>query len=217
MMITMKASKSGTFPSCQTLFQVLFRNCIIPTVQRENSVQGGEAFAQLWESGCEIRRTSSSTLAWKIPLTEEPGGCSLRGREESDTTERLPFHFSLSCIGEGNGNPLQCSCLENPRDGGIWWASVCGVAESRTRLKRLSSSSSSSRACHHLNSTDPRGAEKEVSGTQRVCRVLPGKHRVEHQLARAGLFKEPRWLHWRVGHELGEGFGFWVWLLQRTR
>ena len=58
-------------------------------------------------------------------------------------TERLPFHFSLSCIGEGNGNPLQCSCLENPRDGGAWWAAVYGVAQSQTRLKRLSSSSSS--------------------------------------------------------------------------
>ena len=58
-------------------------------------------------------------------------------------TERLPFHFSLSCIGEGNGNPLQCSCLENPRDGGAWWAAVYGVAQSRTGLKRLSSSSSS--------------------------------------------------------------------------
>ena len=60
-------------------------------------------------------------------------GCSPGGREESDTTERL--HFSLSYIGEGNGNPLQCSCLENPRDGGAWWAAVYGVAQSRTRLK----------------------------------------------------------------------------------
>ena len=56
-------------------------------------------------------------------------------------TERLHFHFSLSCIGEGNGNPLQCPCLENPRDGGAWWVAVYGVAQSRTRLKRLSSSS----------------------------------------------------------------------------
>ena len=70
-------------------------------------------------------------------------GCRPWGRQESDTTERLPFHFSLSCSGEGNGNPLQCSCLENPRDGGAWWAAVYGVAQSRTRLKRLSSSSSS--------------------------------------------------------------------------
>ena len=68
-------------------------------------------------------------------------GCGPRGREESDTTERLHFHFSLSCIGEGNGNPLQCSCLENPRDGGAWWAAVYRVAQSQTRLKRLSSSS----------------------------------------------------------------------------
>ena len=68
-------------------------------------------------------------------------GCSPWGREESDTTKRLHFHFSLSCIGEGNGNPLQCSCLENPRDGGAWWAAVYGVAQGRTRLKRLSSSS----------------------------------------------------------------------------
>ena len=64
--------------------------------------------------------------------------------EESYTTARLHFHFSLSCIGEGNGTPLQCSCLENPRDGGAWWAAVYGVTQSWTRLKRLSSSSSSS-------------------------------------------------------------------------
>ena len=69
-------------------------------------------------------------------------GCSPWGLEESDTTERLHFHFSLSCIAEGNGNPLQCSCLENPRDGGAWWAPVYGVTQSRTRLKQLSSSSS---------------------------------------------------------------------------
>ena len=70
-------------------------------------------------------------------------GCSPWGCQESDLTERLHFHFSLSCIGEGNGNPLQCSCLENPRDRGAWWAAVYGVAQGWTRLKRLSSSSSS--------------------------------------------------------------------------
>ena len=70
-------------------------------------------------------------------------GCSPWGRWGSDTTERLHFDFSLSCIGEGNGNPLQCSCPENPRDGGTSWAAVYGVAQSQTRLKRLSSSSSS--------------------------------------------------------------------------
>ena len=66
-------------------------------------------------------------------------GCSPWGRQESDTTERLHFHFSLSCIGEGNGTPLQYPCLENPRDGGAWWAAVYGVAQSQTRLKWLSS------------------------------------------------------------------------------
>ena len=71
-------------------------------------------------------------------------GCSPGGHEELDTTERLHFHFSLSCIGEGNGNPLQCSCLENPRDRGASWAAVYGVSQSQIRLKRLSSSSSSS-------------------------------------------------------------------------
>ena len=69
--------------------------------------------------------------------------CSPWGLEESDRTEQLHFHFSLSGIGEGNGNPLQCSCLEDPRDGGAWWAAVYGDAQSWTRLKRLSSSSSS--------------------------------------------------------------------------
>ena len=79
----------------------------------------------------------SSTLAWKIPWTGEPGRLQSMGslRVGSDTTERFHFHFSLPCIGEGNGNPLQCSCLENPRDEGAWWAAVYGVAQSWTRLK----------------------------------------------------------------------------------
>ena len=72
-------------------------------------------------------------------------GCSPRDSYESEETEQLHFHFSLSCNGEGNDNPLQCSCLENPRDGGAWWAAVCGIAQSRTRLTRLSSSSSTAR------------------------------------------------------------------------
>ena len=69
-------------------------------------------------------------------------GCSPWGLEESDTTEQLHFHFSLSCFGKGNGNPVQCSCLENPRDGGAWWAAVYGVTQSWTWLMWLSSSSS---------------------------------------------------------------------------
>ena len=88
-------------------------------------------------------------LYWGIFLPGESHGqrslvgCSPWGREESNTTERLHFHFILSCIGEGNGNQLQCSCLENPRDSGAWWAAIYGVTLSRTRWKRLSSSSSS--------------------------------------------------------------------------
>ena len=84
--------------------------------------------------------THSSTLACKIPWTEEPGRLQSVGSLESDTTERLHFHFSLSCIGEGNGNPLQCSCLENPR-GGKPGALPSMGSQSLTRLKRLSSSS----------------------------------------------------------------------------
>src|SRR5574340_1541496 len=77
----------------------------------------------------------SSTLAWKIPWAEEPGRLQSMGSLELDTSERLHFHFSLSCIGEGNGNPLPCSCLENPRDGGAWWAAIYGVADRKsTRL-----------------------------------------------------------------------------------
>ena len=83
--------------------------------------------------------THSSTLAWNIPCTEEPGRLQSMGL---DTTEWLHFHFSFLALGEGNGNPLQRSCLENPGDGGAWWAAVYGVAQSRTWLKRFSSSSS---------------------------------------------------------------------------
>ena len=99
---------------------------------------------------CKI--TTTWRRQWQATLVLLPGkshgqrslvGCSPWGCYESDVTERLHFHFSLSCIGEGNGNPLQCSCLENPRDGGAWWAAIYGAAQSWTRLKQLSSSSSS--------------------------------------------------------------------------
>ena len=84
----------------------------------------------------------SGTLAWKIHGQRSLVGCSPWGSKESDMTERLHFQFSLSCIGEGNGTLLHCSCLENAKDGGAWWAAVYGVAQSWTGLKRLSSSSS---------------------------------------------------------------------------
>ena len=85
----------------------------------------------------------SSTFAWKIPWMEEPGRLQSMGllRVGHDWATSLSL-FTL-CIGEGNGNPLQCSCLENPRDGGAWWAAIYGVTQSRTQLKQLSSSSSS--------------------------------------------------------------------------
>ena len=77
--------------------------------------------------------THSGILAWRIPWTEEPGGLQSTGSLGVGQTERLPFLFPLSCIGERNGNPLQYSCLENPRDGGAWWAAVYGVSQSRIR------------------------------------------------------------------------------------
>ena len=108
--------------------------------------------------------THSSTLAWKIPWMEEPG--RLQSMGSLSRTEQLHFHFSLSCTGEGNcnplHNPLQCSCLENPRDGGAWWAAVYGVAQSQTRLKRLSSSSS-------WLFIRPNGTERNLKNRHRIC------------------------------------------------
>ena len=98
-------------------------------------------------------------------------GCSPWGRYESDTTEQLHFHFSLSCIGEGNGNPFQNSCLENPRDGGAWWAAIYGAAQSRTRLKQLSSSSSSRWLSGKKNPPASGGDSGLICGSRR----FPGK------------------------------------------
>ena len=99
-----------------------------------------ETRLQGWDQGVfKAMALHSSTLAWKIPWTEEPGRLQPMGSKRVGHNWDF-IHFSLSCIGEGNGNPLQCSCLENPRDGGAWWAAVSRVAQSQTRLKRLSSS-----------------------------------------------------------------------------
>ena len=109
-------------------------------------------FWQIPSSGIVGSYGHSGRRQWHPTLVLLPGksrgrrslvGCSPWGRWGSDMMSDLTFTFSLSCIGEGNGNPLQYSCLENPRDWGAWWAAVYGVAENRTRLKRLSSSSSS--------------------------------------------------------------------------
>ena len=105
-------------------------------------------------------------------------GCSPWGHWGLDMTERLPFQFSLSCIGEGNGNPLQCSCLENPRDGGAWWAAVYGVTQSWTRLKRPSSSSSS-----RLN---PRVFRVSEDGCYQTC-IMEASAQVWNNLLTASL------------------------------
>ena len=113
-------------------------------------------------------------------------GCSPWGRWESDTTERLHFYFSLWCIGEGNGNPLQCSCLENPRDGGAWWAAVYGVAQSQTRLKRLSSSSSCSKHLYTLCTSTASRRARSTFAFRAVRKIHP---RVP-EAVRAALFKQ---------------------------
>ena len=97
-------------------------------------------------------------------------GCGPLGRKELDMTERLPFHFSLSCVGKGNGNPLPCSCLENPRDGGAWWAAIYGVTQSRTQLKWLSSSSSKIVTC------PPRSWKPKKKGGKRLVTFLTLSH-----------------------------------------
>ena len=99
----------------------------------------------LWVSSIPLQRRQRHPAPVLLPGKSHGRrslvSCSPWGREELDTTERLHFHFSLSCIGERNGNPLQYSCLENPREGGAWWAAVYGVSQSQTRLKWLSNSS----------------------------------------------------------------------------
>ena len=125
--------------------------------------------------------TTSQELTWRRQWQPTPGllpgkshgprslvGCSPWGHEESIMTEELHFYFSLSCIGERNGNPLQCSCLENPRDSGAWWAAVYGVAQNQTRLKRLSSSSSSSRSWQPSAPPHPHILRFRVRGTSSV-------------------------------------------------
>ena len=120
----------------------------------------------------------SSTRAWKIPWAEEPGRLQSMGSLRVGHNWATSLSLFTLCIEEGNGNPLQCSCLENPRDGGAWWAAVCGVAQSQTRLKRLSSSSSSSLSCGMWDLV-PQTGIKLGPLAMGVCRVWatgpPGK------------------------------------------
>ena len=115
---------------------------MIPVLGRSAGEGNGMDRGAYWATAhgvAELDRTE--LLPGKSHRRRSLEGCSPRGHWGSDTTERLHFHFSLSCIGEGNGNPLQCSCLENPRDGRAWWAAIYGVTQSRTWLKWLNSSS----------------------------------------------------------------------------
>ena len=145
-------------------------------------------------------------------------GWSPWGREELDTTERLHFHFSLSCVGEGNGNPLRCFCLENPRDGGAWWAAVYGITQSRTRLKQLSSSSRSYFSKVYLSCTkynlleernsilivfgslslkfhyDGSGSNREFMITISIVLIMMGKMRF--RVRRSGQFTSSVTLGW---------------------
>ena len=122
------------------------RKCSSGAVMERASYCSGQKWGRT--SPSSLKERGLKAVSWRRPWQPTPVllpgkshgqrslvGCSLWGWEESDTTERLHFPFSLSCTGEGNGNPLRCSCLENPRDDGAWWAAVCGVAQSRTRLK----------------------------------------------------------------------------------
>ena len=138
---------------CRTYFSILNQSVVLHRVltvsswpvyrflRRQVRWSGSSIFLRAFHSllwSTQAMAPHSSALAWKIPWTEEPGGLQSMGLWRVGQTERLHFHFSLSCIGEGNGNPFQCSCLENPRDGGAWCAAVYGVTQSWTRLKRLS-------------------------------------------------------------------------------
>ena len=124
----------------QSSLGTIFRDCpiymISPLLFRNkyfNILKTKRSNSKIYGSAPEkAMAPHSSTLAWKIPWTEGPGRLQSMGSLESDTTEQIHFQFSLSCMGEGNGNPLQCSALENPKDRGAWWAAIYGVAQSRT-------------------------------------------------------------------------------------
>ena len=130
----------------------------------------------------------SSTLAWKIPWMEKPGRLQSMGSLESDMTGRLHFHFSLPCIGEGNGNPLQCSYLENPRDGEAWWAVVSGVTQSQTQLKWLSSM-----VIIHCSKGPGRGRHELLQNLRKWKLLSHVQHFVTRQTIQSMKFSRPEY------------------------
>ena len=137
------AAKLSCFSFAPSSFIV---NMIDVSLQKNNPLVS--VFSHLYSIAINMRRRQWHPTPVLLPEQSHGWrslvGCSPWGREASDTTERFHCHFSLLCTGEGNGNPLQCSCLENHRDGGAWWAAIYGVAQSRTRLKQLSRNNRSS-------------------------------------------------------------------------
>ena len=150
---TWKCKKEWTFNQCDwgnTEDKSCVHFCLVNFPPRKHKKHCSHADLRVSTTNWPLPSTSTRRRQWHPTPVLLPGkshgqrslvGCSPWGRWESGTTEWLHFHFSLSCIGEGNGNPVQCSCLENPTDRGAWWAAIYGVAQSRTRLKWLSSSS----------------------------------------------------------------------------
>ena len=131
-----KGSNSPMYSPTLILHLVSYLIAILPCISLMNNVVERLFMCLLVISILFSREGDGTPLQYScLENPMEGGACSPWGRKESDTTERLHFHFSLSCIEEGNGNPLQCSCLENPRDGRAWWAAIYGVAQSRTRPK----------------------------------------------------------------------------------
>ena len=130
---------------------------------------------------------------------EEPGRLQSTGSLELDMTERVHFRFSLLCIGEGNGNPLQCSCLENPREGGTWWAAIYGVAQSWTRLKQLSSSSSTKCCNHHRWGGRP--VDPQLQYSREFCDKTPwGNPEGHHPIYAGESGAERRRIHLGTSH-----------------